>query len=599
MPRDRGIDNPTAAEMARVRKIKKEQDKRLGVGDERFLIDLFRRCSCVEARNVLIDRLSPVFHDMLQKEMRRQGVINDIGYEKAARHKRPLGTSYEVLSKLIVGRALNSDENRIVPRGVMAAIRNCNNNRGRICTYLKKEITGIVSDFKDGRARCGEGGVPNGAPFHSYVSHSSPAPGRDGKSFTDLHADEYEGPGFDHADHYLDVIRRLPGSDLLTARFGNGDKVVSIAQRLSVARQTVGERIEKARDAAKKEAASTEPSARPHWGYDFIRPSRHNHPEAWRPAQTPERGTPVYETIKPPLCGWSFATARWRPPHNYGRRYPSKRHLLAPALIRQPREHNATLGLIALAADWYTYCKHRRPFTNVQLFSKCPWKIVWTNQHHGSKALPYIRLESVRFPTPETVKWDGKIHSPCPCLSLEESVALAWDGMFGRIEPHGGGYSEQDVSIPSWELRRTKPVANLFCRPEIAGVGHGELDPEERKLVKRAYPKEPAPKGFVRRGEYWTKRGAAEDKRPQKPIDRVWRREDGYLIIPAGARNKSCAKSAYGGELILNRNVAEEPGDYLYARLSRAKDAKARVEVLAQHRVPFIDEQKHQLPLAA
>jgi hypothetical protein len=185
-----------------------------------------------------------------------------------------------------------------------------------------------------------------------------------------------------------------------------------------------------------------------------------------------------------------------------------------------------------------------------------PHKLVQSNAHDGSMPLWTISAKKHKH---------YAINAPV----LE---GLARDGMKGYADtPNYDPDSKDTYTI--------KPIGG-FGRPETAGVDYEDLDDEEKKRIKE--PKAPR----VSRGK-------------RRPVDRTWRVEGDYLVIPAGARTKECAQSYSGsGTLWIKRTIAKEPGDYLYARLRRAADAAARVRVLAEHRGVHPPEEE-ELPLAA
>src|SRR5262245_10601286 len=92
------FENPTPAEMGRVGQLKKSR-KKLSPEDETFLKRLWDRCNYIPARNVLIEKLLPLVHHNVQQAMSVRGMCNDIAPQDKARHERPLGKSFELLSE--------------------------------------------------------------------------------------------------------------------------------------------------------------------------------------------------------------------------------------------------------------------------------------------------------------------------------------------------------------------------------------------------------------------------------------------------------------------------------------------------------------------
>jgi hypothetical protein len=185
------FDNPTPAEIVRMGEIRKSK-KKLSPEDERFLKRLWKRCDYIPAYKVMIEKLLPLVHHNIQQAMDARGMCSDIAPQQdKARHERPLGKSFELLSEAICGRETETDRRHGVSkaRGVMAALDNHNENRGRVGTYFVKEITGMASDFYIAELRHDEAGAQPGDAFHSYVSHSKSIPGSGGKTYLDLLSD--------------------------------------------------------------------------------------------------------------------------------------------------------------------------------------------------------------------------------------------------------------------------------------------------------------------------------------------------------------------------------------------------------------------------
>jgi hypothetical protein len=164
MSKEADFYNPTPAEKERVEAIKRA-DGKLPLQDEHFLRELWRRCEYVPAMDALIVRLAPLLHHYVQQEINAKGIKNDIAYEDKPRADRPLGTSFELLSEVVSGVETMTDRELglLTARGFMGAIPNHNPNRGRLGTYVRKEITGVVADWNVRELRRGEAGAPDGA----------------------------------------------------------------------------------------------------------------------------------------------------------------------------------------------------------------------------------------------------------------------------------------------------------------------------------------------------------------------------------------------------------------------------------------------------
>ncbi|HEX2449029.1 MAG TPA: hypothetical protein VHK26_12745, partial [Methyloceanibacter sp.] len=134
MPTEPKFDNPTVEEISKVRALKREQGD-LSAGDEQFLRELWRRCQCYEARNVLLTRLLPLIGAAIRDGDVVQGVARNISIPKIEfsnkpRHERPMGVHYELIAEAMVGSETGTDREQgvIRARGVVGTLDKHNPN---------------------------------------------------------------------------------------------------------------------------------------------------------------------------------------------------------------------------------------------------------------------------------------------------------------------------------------------------------------------------------------------------------------------------------------------------------------------------------------